>query len=118
VYPVANGAKLDSEVLRSTATTSTTIAGQIHSIVGAVDAQLQGSLLAGQWQGLGGKAAQTAWADLRSQLTTLETALQNIGTGLTDVNTNYVVTDENQQQNINTVSAEASGIPAALGVSI
>jgi WXG100 family type VII secretion target len=118
VFPVANGARLDSDIVGQTASTSITIAGQIHTIVGAVDAQLQGSLLAGQWQGLGGKAAQVAWADLRSQLTSLETSLQNIGSGLSDANTNYVNTDQDQQQNINTVAAEAGGIPAALGMSI
>jgi WXG100 family type VII secretion target len=116
--PVANGARLESDVLSTTASTSITIAGQIHTIVGAVDGQLTGSLLAGQWQGLGGKAAQVAWADLRSQLTTLETALQNIGSGLSDASVNYTNTDQDQQANINTVSAEAAGIPAALGMSV
>jgi WXG100 family type VII secretion target len=117
VHPVA-GAKLDSTVLRSTATTSIDIAGQINSIVSAVDAQLHGALLGGQWKGLGGNAAAVAWADLRSRLTSLQTALQNIGRGLGDVHTNYVVTDETQQQNVNAVSTEAGGIPAALGVNI
>jgi hypothetical protein len=34
------------------------------------------------------------------------------------VHTSYITTDENSQQHVNTVTAEASGIPAALGVSI
>ncbi len=118
VSPVAGGAKLDSEVMRSTATTSINIAGQIQSIVSSMDAQLEGALLAGQWKGLGAKAAVTAWDQLKSQLTSLQTALQHIGSGLGDVQVNYVTTDEDQSQNVNTVTAEASGIPAALGVSL
>jgi WXG100 family type VII secretion target len=118
VFPVAGGAKLDSAVLRSTATTSVDIAGQIHSIVSSVDANLNGALLGGQWKGLGANAAITAWGELRARLTSLQTALRHIGAGLGDVQTNYLTTDENQGQNVNTVTAEVSGIPAALGVSI
>jgi hypothetical protein len=47
---VAGGAKLDSAVLRTTATTSVHIAGQIQSIVSGVDANLHGALLGGQWK--------------------------------------------------------------------
>ena len=114
VSPVVDGAKLDSEIVQTTARQTVNIASEIGSIVNGTHATLEGSIVGGQFKGLGGNAAVAAWSELRSQLIDLQTALTKIGEGVGIVTSDYVKTDEHQGGSINAIGQQASAITAAL----